>query len=113
MPSVGLPDQRKLVCQPIACDGRGNRVAFLKAQRNTAEAVQDPELAGPRNFAAPEPHTGTVTFSKTPERDLTLKTERWKLLCRRSKDGKVRAREKVKIKRGERKHVDLSRACRR
>ncbi|HWQ27576.1 MAG TPA: M14 family zinc carboxypeptidase, partial [Dehalococcoidia bacterium] len=63
------------------------------------------------NYAAVSPYEGRVTFAKTESSTITQKRERWKLVCRASKNGPVLARKKILVKRGQRARVDLSTAC--
>ena len=63
------------------------------------------------NYAALTPYDGRVTFGKTEEGEIEPRRERWKLLCRRSKNGPVLARTKVFVKRGKRARVNLAGAC--
>lgn len=60
------------------------------------------------NFAASEPYDGTITY-RGPDPVSRARKERWTLTCMRGKN--VLARSKIYIERGQRKRLDLRRAC--
>ena len=61
------------------------------------------------NYAGVEPYDGRVVFNKTAPPPIPYEPERWRLSCKRK--GEVVSRRHVRVERGERKVLDLRRAC--
>jgi hypothetical protein len=62
------------------------------------------------NYAAAEPYQGSVIF-RPSDPFVPAKRERWTLRCLRGK--RALATRKLYVKRGQRRSVDLRRACAR
>jgi len=63
------------------------------------------------NFSAVSAYEGRVSFGKTPRSTIKTGFESYKLQCRAKKGGKVLSRQRVRIDRGERLPIDLTKTC--
>jgi hypothetical protein len=63
------------------------------------------------NFSAASAYKGRVSFGKTPRSTIKTGFESYKLECRAKKGGKVLSRQRVRIDRGERLPIDLTKTC--